>query len=866
MIGVDDLNTKIIKFDLNKSLYDTLLAKQGDTKSRFLLFQLLDRSIPFDLENRSVRAYMIKPDGTEVFNDLIINNYKLGYCTLELTNQVLAVPGIVKVELMITEEDRKLTSFVFELKVIKSINSEESIVSTNEFTALLNGLASLSEYDNYKNEIKNARGGESNLSARLNNFDSQLDKNKNEEKGLTYLSTTVFKQNVDFSSKYFRIPFGCVTKNGVIIAGCDVRYQGSNDQSYIDIGIGRSLNGGKTWQDKKIAMRNNNVNPNYSRVMDGTILYDEDINRIYLLGNYWNNGTGNWTYSNTHKDSDWDIKLCYSDDEGLSWSEPISLRDLCPSTVSQFIGGVGSGIKTSNGTLIFPIQLAKLNDSPYNVQSGLMYSNDGVNWTISESYVPAYTSECNVFEYRGEIYINCRQEGSNKRAIYKTSNLGSTWTYCSLSDNTPQPNACMGSTIKIHTDYNLEDLILFSCVNTSTRGNLTLKVMNYDDTAFNNVVNYYNKNSDGYSCLMYDKWNKKLYSVFEIQGSLQFTDLTPSLQHCYLRKSEDSNIDGAISTEITVNINDNSILTFDKLPSLINNKYKKVIINLDGYTGKCVISNIHAQVELTCSSDTLILNNFYVRNCLSVKTMKNVSITTSFSTDHVIALENTNLFSAPNTSWNIEDSAQSTTFVYLSNSNIKISPLNFNHTTKIVTHLVEPREGGGNVILNINNKPSGDLSFIKNFDNSLCDIYVRDSYNKVNEDGSIRLIDVRSGSDVLSYTVTYNSYINGVTNVNSNITILDDNNKIQSLINKSIVICAPWRFRTTSEISSGTLLFNLPLALRPFLTKILTCTSFNSSTGATSVSIRIGVDGNVIAYGDIPSGVEVVCDGQYPLF
>ena len=148
------MNTKIIKLDLNKDkLYEKIKAKQGDTKSRFLLFQLFDGASPFSLENRSVRAYMIKPDGQEVFNDLVINNRNEGYCTLELTNQVLAKVGIVKIELMIIEGSKKLTSSVFELEVDKSINSEDSIVSTNEFTALLNGLASLSEYDNYKTQV-----------------------------------------------------------------------------------------------------------------------------------------------------------------------------------------------------------------------------------------------------------------------------------------------------------------------------------------------------------------------------------------------------------------------------------------------------------------------------------------------------------------------------------------------------------------------------------------------------------------------------------------------------------------------------------------------------------------------------------------
>lgn len=153
------MNTKIIKLDLNKDrLYEKIKAKQGDTKSRFLLFQLFDGASPFSLVNRSVRAYMIKPDGQEVFNDLVINDRNEGYCTLELTNQVLAKVGIVKIELMITEGDKKLTSSVFELEVDKSINSEDSIVSTNEFGALLNGLASLSEYDNYKTQVQTNTG------------------------------------------------------------------------------------------------------------------------------------------------------------------------------------------------------------------------------------------------------------------------------------------------------------------------------------------------------------------------------------------------------------------------------------------------------------------------------------------------------------------------------------------------------------------------------------------------------------------------------------------------------------------------------------------------------------------------------------
>lgn len=140
---------------------------------------MLDGSIPFSLENRSVRVYAIKPDGTEVFNDLIITDVSKGYCILELTNQMLAVAGSVKLELMVMEGDKKLTSNIFYMDVKESINSEKAVVSTNEFGTLLTALASLNEYDNYKNEIAAARDGEKNLLTKVKKIDEQLDTNIN---------------------------------------------------------------------------------------------------------------------------------------------------------------------------------------------------------------------------------------------------------------------------------------------------------------------------------------------------------------------------------------------------------------------------------------------------------------------------------------------------------------------------------------------------------------------------------------------------------------------------------------------------------------------------------------------------------------
>lgn len=170
------MNTKIIKLDINNKMYETITAKQGDTESRFLLFHLFDASLPFDLTEKSVRVYGIKPDGTKIFNDLVINDVKKGYCTLKLTNQMLAIAGLVKLELVIYSGNKKLSSIPFMLNVISSLNSDDAVVSTNEFTSLMNGLAALSEYDIYKSNAKQVPG----IKEEVSNLSSQLDNKANE--------------------------------------------------------------------------------------------------------------------------------------------------------------------------------------------------------------------------------------------------------------------------------------------------------------------------------------------------------------------------------------------------------------------------------------------------------------------------------------------------------------------------------------------------------------------------------------------------------------------------------------------------------------------------------------------------------------
>ena len=166
--------TKVINVNLHQPIYERLTAKQGDIASRYLLFHLLDGDKPFDLSNKTVRVYAIKPDKTEIFNDLTINDASKGYCTLELTSQCLAAAGVVKMELYISESGKVLTSIPFELEVIACINTANGVISTNEFSALETALGSLQDYDNLRSEIIQARKGCTTVGKRFDNFDSQL--------------------------------------------------------------------------------------------------------------------------------------------------------------------------------------------------------------------------------------------------------------------------------------------------------------------------------------------------------------------------------------------------------------------------------------------------------------------------------------------------------------------------------------------------------------------------------------------------------------------------------------------------------------------------------------------------------------------
>jgi len=311
-----------------------------------------------------------------------------------------------------------------------------------------------------------------------------------------------------------RIPFCETTNSGSIIVGADLREGTTSDQAAISIGIVRSTDGGLTFGNQQIIMSHTNESE-WDRVMDGTILVDRQTGRVFVFAHSIKS-IDRWEKTNKIGNYPFDCVYVYSDDDGLSWSEVHSFRDILSvddSAIVSVFGGVGHGITMSDGTLVLPIQAKMANeDYPdhYNIQSGIAYSKDrGVTWRC-ESFLPCYSSECMAVEYeKGKLMLNCRSY-IGKRRVFTTDNLGKEWIPHISDQSIIEPRACQGTLHKIGRWG-----FFLNPQNEKTRSNLTLQLSN-DFTSWHSILELYQERSFGYSCLCNDGYN--IYAVLETMG------------------------------------------------------------------------------------------------------------------------------------------------------------------------------------------------------------------------------------------------------------------------------------------------------------------------------------------------------------
>lgn len=325
-------------------------------------------------------------------------------------------------------------------------------------------------------------------------------------------SGTLF--SVDGIPHTFRIPSLVTTKNGTLLAIGDGRLNSNADvPNRIDFYIRRSTNGGATW--------------GASIVVDHTLyggdactVVDKTTGRIFLF----------YAYSQFKNifESDGDpnsvncmrSRYIYSDDDGLTWSEPIDLTsDLYNSGDNSFWASGGTGIQLRNGTLVIPIAVVRSGS----IYGGLLYSTDhGDTWSRSKTNSYEKFDENTIVELNdGSIMINARNHyGTSSRLVTFTADLGSTWAPYQFDSALIDP-ICQGNIIRYTSTlegYNKNRILFSNPGNTSSRVDGTLRI-SYDEGATWAYSKIYQEGDSNYSCLAILP-DGKLGVLYEVNHSL----------------------------------------------------------------------------------------------------------------------------------------------------------------------------------------------------------------------------------------------------------------------------------------------------------------------------------------------------------
>ncbi len=333
-------------------------------------------------------------------------------------------------------------------------------------------------------------------------FENKLSLLLDAEPLFSYRPAKILRQAGQDSCDTYRIPGLVTTNEGSLIAVYDNRYNRSKDlQEDIDIGMSRSTDGGQTWEDMKVILDMGEWGGRQERLNgagDPCVLYDSNKGTLWVAA-LWMSGLTTddmlWWASQPglSPEETGQFILTKSNDDGLSWSEPINITEQIKDPDWQLLlQGPGRGISMDDGTLVFPAQFKAdigekaIDGGQYTSHSTIVYSVDGgETWQIGKGARPNTTEAQVVQLANGDLMLNMRddrnrqvKDETNGRAVATTADMGRTWTMHPSSNSAlPEPN-CMASLLaaNLKVDGEKIQVLFFSNPdNKYNRTNMTVK-------------------------------------------------------------------------------------------------------------------------------------------------------------------------------------------------------------------------------------------------------------------------------------------------------------------------------------------------------------------------------------------------------
>ncbi len=282
----------------------------------------------------------------------------------------------------------------------------------------------------------------------------------------------------------YRIPGLATTNKGTLISVYDVRRRTGGDlPGDIDVGMSRSIDGGRTWEPMQAIMdMGDDPEWRYDGIGDPAVLVDKKTSTIWVAAT-WSHGNRSWRGSGPglKPEETGQLMLVRSDDDGLTWSKPINITSQVKHPKWCFIlQGPGKGITMRDGTIVFAAQYQDPPEQKRLPHSTIIYSKDhGKTWQVGTSAFDD-TTESQVVEIEpGVLMLNCRYNRKAVRVVMTTRDMGKTWQKHTTSERSLiEPGSCMASLIDVDQEVGKDvgGWLLFSNPD-STRGrhHITIK-------------------------------------------------------------------------------------------------------------------------------------------------------------------------------------------------------------------------------------------------------------------------------------------------------------------------------------------------------------------------------------------------------